>query len=78
MRTLPPVATRPVFGRHGKKVVGGLCGWELVALIPGAPIPTLTAIVKKVHPVGFIILGLLAHHWYVEADWPKVAITLGP
>lgn len=58
---------QPIFGRYGNKVVGGFCAWELVAFIPGSPVPTISETVKR-HPVfGVTLLGLLAHHWYVEA-----------
>lgn len=57
---------RPLFGRHGRMVVAALCGWELVALAPGSPVPTLSECVKR-HPVfGAVLLGALIHHWYLE------------
>ncbi len=58
---------RPLFGRHGRVVVAVLCGWELVALTPGCPLPTLSQVVRSHPPVGVLLLGLLAHHWFVEA-----------
>lgn len=62
------VARRPPFGRHGRKVVALLCAWELVALIPGSPIPTVSETVDR-HPwFGVLLLGLLSHHWYVELE----------
>lgn len=58
---------RALFGRHGRKVIGGLCGWELVALLPGSPVPTISALVERKRAVGVVLLGLLTHHWFVEA-----------
>lgn len=56
----------PLFGRHGRKVVAALCGWELVALVPGSPVPTITQTVSR-HPLfGAALLFLLADHWYLE------------
>lgn len=55
---------RSPFGRHGKKVVVSLCGWEVVAILAG--LPTLSEIVKKYPHLGWFMLLLLAHHWYVE------------
>lgn len=65
--TIPQRARRPVFGPHGRKVVAFLCTWELSALTPGSPIPTVTETVRRVKPFGVLLLGLLAHHWYLEA-----------
>lgn len=56
----------PAFGRHGKKVVIALCGWEILALT-ALPIPTLSATVRRYPSVGWLILGLLGHHWFLEA-----------
>jgi hypothetical protein len=61
---------RPLFGRHGRKVVAGLCAWELVALVPGSPVPTISHTVSKKKPVGWALLGMLAHHWYLEVVDP--------
>lgn len=56
---------RPLFGRHGRMVVALLCGWELVALGPG-PLPTLSECVKRRPIVGVVLLGALAHHFFIE------------
>lgn len=57
---------RPLFGRHGHRVVAFFCGWELVALCPGSPVPTLSQVVKRHPSVGVLLLSLLGHHWFVE------------
>lgn len=57
---------RPLFGRHGRKVVALLCGWELVALFPGSPVPTISHTVEHHKVFGAVLLGLLAHHWFLE------------
>ena len=56
----------PLFGRYGPKIVVGLCGWEIVGLMPG-PIPPLTHVVRRAPVVGVVILALLADHWFFEA-----------
>lgn len=57
---------RPVFGRHGRKVVAVLCAYEVVALwVPW--LPTISEVVKRWPLVGVLILALLGHHWFVEA-----------
>lgn len=57
---------RPLFGRHGRTVVALFCGWELVALAPGSPVPTLSECVKRRPWVGALLVGALLHHWYLE------------
>lgn len=47
-------------------MVIGLCSWELLALLGLVPIPTLSQSVRKIPTLGWVILGLLAHHWYLE------------
>lgn len=69
--TVPLKARRPLFGRHGRKVVAGLCGWELVALLPGSPVPTISHTVNERKLLGVALLGMLAHHWYVELVDPS-------
>ncbi len=64
---MSPRLRQPLFGRHGKGVVAFFCGWELIALAPGSPVPTLSETVKRAPVVGVVIMGLLAHHWFVEA-----------
>lgn len=52
------------FHRHGRKVIAFFCGWELLALIPHSPVPTISSVVD-VHPwVGWVLLGALGYHWY--------------
>lgn len=67
---IPTDLRRPAFGPHGRKVVAFLCAWELLALIPGSPIPTVSATVDRRPFVGALLLGLLAHHWFVEQPTP--------
>lgn len=64
---MSPALRRPVLGRHGKPVVAFFCGWELLALTPGSPVPTLSETVKRFPVLGIAIMSLLAHHWFVEA-----------
>jgi hypothetical protein len=47
--------------------VAFLCSWEIIALVPGSPVPTLSETVRKYPPLGWVILGLLGHHWFLEA-----------
>lgn len=56
---------RPVFGRFGPYVVAAGCGWELVGLVSGQ-VPTLSQVVRRWPLVGGVVLGLIAHHWWVE------------
>lgn len=64
---MTPWHRRCVFGRHGQKVVAIGCVWEIVALIDGVPVPTISETVKR-HPwFGWALLGLLGHHWFWEA-----------
>jgi hypothetical protein len=58
---------RPAFGRHGRKIVAALCAWELVALVPGSVVPTLSQTVRRSPAFGWSLLVLLAHHWFIEA-----------
>lgn len=59
---------RPPFGPHGQKVVAIGCVWEVLALIDGVPIPTISETVSKRPWFGWFVLGLLAHHWWLEAE----------
>ena len=57
---------RALLGPLGPWVVRVLCAWELVALMPGSPVPTVSETVDR-HPwFGLLLVGLLAHHWFVE------------
>lgn len=58
------VVRKPLFGRHGKKVVIGLCGWEVVSLLAG--LPPISVMVRRFPVLGWAILGMLVHHWYLE------------
>lgn len=57
---------RPALGPHGRKVIAGLCTWEIVALLPNSPIPTISATVEKKRVFGVVLLALLGHHWFIE------------
>lgn len=66
VREFAPRVRQPLFGRHGHKVIAGFCLWELVALIPHSKVPTISKTVTTHKPFGYVLLGLLAHHWYLE------------
>lgn len=57
---------RPVFGRHGPWVVRALCSYELVALLPGSPFPTLTKISDRHRWLKWGLVGVLGHHLFIE------------
>lgn len=57
---------RSILGRHGRVVVTALCAYEVVAL--RTPPPTISQVVGKCPAVGVALIGLLAHHWFVEQD----------
>ena len=59
---------RPIFRNQGSKIVATFCLWELIALTPGSPVPTISATVRKHRIFGVILLAALADHWYLEAD----------
>ncbi len=63
-----PAVRRPVFGTHGRRVIAALCVWEITALVPGSPVPTISRTVRQFPPFGWILLGLLGHHWFVELE----------
>ena len=56
---------RCLFGRHGRTVVASLCGYEVVALM--TPLPTISEIVRRRRPLGWMLLAMLAQHWFLEA-----------
>ncbi len=62
------VVRRPALGRHGRKIIAGLCSWEVAALVPGSPLPTISATVRHHPSFGWVLLGLLGHHWFVELE----------
>lgn len=73
------LATRvrsPLFGRHGRKVVGLLCGYECVALV--TPLPTISELVKRYPLLGVALLALLGHHWFLEVEALVVADEAEP
>src|SRR5690606_35762015 len=71
--TLLRALTRPAFSGHGRKVIAFFCGWEILAIIPGSPIPTISEVVDR-HPwFGVVLLLALAHHWFLEADDEEIA-----
>ena len=57
---------KPLFGRYGRRVVASVCTWEIVALVPSSPVPTVSETVRRFPVFGWTLLALLAHHWYVE------------
>lgn len=59
---------RPAFGPYGHKVVAFLCSWEIAALVPHSPLPTISATVRRFPPFGWILLVLLGHHWFLEIE----------
>lgn len=56
---------RPLFGRAGPFVVAAGCGWELVGLV-SSHVPTVSQAVRRRPVLGVVLIGLLAHHWFVE------------
>lgn len=63
----------PLLGPHGRKVVVVLCGWEIAALAPRSPLPTLSRVVQAHPSLGVLLIALLAHHWWVEV--PEIKET---
>lgn len=58
---------RPLFGAAGPWLVRVLCGWELVALCaPRSGVPTVSQVVARRHWVGWVLIGALAQHWFLE------------
>lgn len=68
------VVRRPAFGRHGNKVIAGLCSWEIIALVPGSPVPTISETVERHRWFGWLLLFLLGHHWYLEFHEAVIAV----
>lgn len=69
---------RPAFGRYGNKVVAFFCAWEIAALIPGSPVPTISRAVE-LHPwFGWVLLVLLGHHWFLELEAAVVGVIGEP
>lgn len=69
------LATQPLFRSHGRKVIAFFCAWELVALVPHSPVPTISATVDR-HPwFGMLLLAALAHHWFAEASTIEGLVT---
>lgn len=60
-------ARNPLFGRHGTLVVAGGCIYEVLALLPGSPLPTLTELCRRHPAVKWALTGALVHHWHLEA-----------
>lgn len=60
---------RPLFGRHGRRVVIALCSWEVAALLTRR-VPTLSELVRRSPLIGAALLGALVHHWYIEQETP--------
>lgn len=61
---------KPLFGKHGEKVIVGICLYEVVALVtepvPWIDLPPITELNENFWPVGIAVLGALAHHFYIE------------
>jgi hypothetical protein len=55
-----------------------MCGWELLALVPGSPIPTISHTVSKYELFGVALLAMLAHHWYVESGDQVLVVETFP
>lgn len=55
---------RAAFPNHGRKIVAGLCTYEVAALF--TQLPTLSELVRRRRLLGVGLLGLLAHHWFLE------------
>lgn len=68
---------RSPLGPYGRKVVAGLCAWEIVALAPKSPVPTISETVDKFPPFGLVLLALLTHHWYIEGGLVALGEALG-
>jgi len=66
LSTLWQLRRRSPLGSHGRKVIAFLCAWELLALAPGSPVPTISQTVERYPLFGVLLLSLLAHHWFVE------------
>lgn len=64
MRSTIASALDWVFIRHGRKIVAGACTWELVGLVPGSPVPTISEVVEREPWFGGVILVGLAWHWW--------------
>jgi hypothetical protein len=60
------VYRRPLCGRFGPWLVAGLCSWELAALTPRSPVPTLTSVCRTRRAVAVLLLAALFHHWMIE------------
>ena len=69
------VVRRSPFGRHGRAVVAGCCAYEVAAIAPGSPLPTISELVKRQPVLGVCVLALLAQHWYLED--PTVVVVSG-
>lgn len=77
MRVATAAIRRPPFGRHGRKVVAFLCAYEVLALIPWTPVPTISELVNRFPVAGAVLLTLLGHHWYLEdPDWMRVELPV--
>jgi hypothetical protein len=59
-------ARRPLFGRHGRKVIAGLCAYEVLALSRLTPLPTLTTISGRLPALKWALTLSLAHHLHLE------------
>lgn len=61
-----PWFRRPPFRHHGRKIIAGLCGYELLALPRRSPFPTISEFVNRRRWVGVALIALLGQHWFLE------------
>jgi len=59
---------RPLFGRHGRKVIAAVCAYEVAALPARSPLPTVSTLVARYPACGWLLLAALAHHWFLEGS----------
>lgn len=51
---------------HGIPIIVAGCSYELVALIPGSPVPTISTLVRRRRSLGVLLLLALTHHLLLE------------
>lgn len=65
---------RPLFGGYGRRIVAAGCLYEVVALLPSSPVPTISELVKRYPVAGAVIVAALVHHWYFEQPITVVVV----
>lgn len=70
-------ARSPLFGRYGHAVVAVGCVYEVLALLPGSPLPTLTELGRRHPAVKWSLTGALVHHWHLERSVLVVVPDIG-